>query len=382
MEVARRRRVGAFGALIQGARLAYNNRDRIQRVAEQMRAGYRNAKRAYNRFKSSSSARRSKFKPSAWTGRGGRGGRRGRKPTRRGRRRGSGRFRKGKGKGLMKKIYNDLYPLKQMKSHCIWRGEVDATAYAGYTSMEVGNYLPGGVTPGQGCQSPFNSKPISTAGGTVNNSGTINSIISSVLGGDDMLVGQKRWISNVYLSINCQNASNNPVHVAAYTCKWRRCEGSEGYMTLEQKFKMALIAGGISSLNGVTPFMLPQFTSQHKILKVQRKKLLPGEECYFNCVSPMRGNHTYEALIDEPITDRWTRGILLVFYGALSADTTQHSYVSSGPAALNLKATCKQSYRIINSTTRTTKFSNFQFGTVTLPEVNPLNMNNPGAYME
>lgn len=377
---------GAIRQGIRAARYLYENRENIANTA---RSAARTAMRMVNRFRGASTSSR-RFKPAPSFGGGGRGGfkRRTKFKSRKPRR---GTYRKGKKRTYKRsgisRLVSQLWPLKSFKTHCLWRAETDATAFAGFTSMEVGNWNPVTVPypAGQGPQSCFAAKPLSTnSSRDTANGGSINACVQTpfVDTGDEMQPLQKRYFSNQYLTLQVQNACNNVVHVTAYTCKWRRSEATATEMTLESKFSNALSVSTVASLHGVTPFMLPKFVSQVKIIKTQKRRLVPGEECYFSCYSPLKGTHTFESLTDEPVTPNWTRGILLVFYGAMVSDTVSHAKVSSGPAALNIKGTIKGSYRIISTEDRTTKFSNHQVGGVTEPEVNPMNYNNPQPYTE
>lgn len=392
MELVRRHRhQGALSALIQGGRFAYQNRERIQQTGRFIRRLYDRARSTLaNNFPK---PRPFNFKPAKMP----RSMRRTRRPSRRGKsrnfkakrrtnkRRSRKRFSKS---GPTKKLYNTLYPLKTHTGNCFWRAEVDSTAFVGYTSMEVGNYhVQSGYAAGTSCQSTFIAKPISNASRATVNGGSINQCIDGplVAEADDILEPrQKRYLENQYLTIQLQNSSNNVAHVQAYTCRWRRDEATSGRMTLEAMFRNGLSDQSVADINGVTPFMLPTFTSNVKILKTKRVKLNPGENHYFKVTSPLKGTHSYESLTDSGISSRYTRGILFVFYGGLVHDSSagQAANVSTGPCALNIRASTKVGYRVVTQEKKFNKVSNHQVNGVTIPEVNPMNFNNPTTYQE
>lgn len=393
-----RRNAGRAGVIANAARLgrfAWQNRNTIRNYASRAYRTAQSIAREARRFTNRANMARTNYKlsnpKSAYKGGGGKPPRKygkfksKRRPARGGAR---GKRRFTKSVGPTKKLYNTLYPLKTHTGNCFWRAEVDNTAFVGYTSMEVGNYhVNSGYALGTSCQSTFIAKPISNASRATVNGGSINQCIDGPLVAepDDILEPrQKRYLENQHLTIQLQNSSNNVAHIAAYTCKWRRDEATSGRMTLEAMFRNGLTDAGVSDLNGVTPFMLPTFTSNVKILRTQKVKLNPGENTYFKCMSPLKGTHSFEALTDSGVTARYTRGILFVFYGGLVHDSTagQAANVSTGPCALNIKAAIKVGYRVITQEKKFNKVSNHQVNGVTAPEVNPMNYNNPAPYAE
>lgn len=367
-------RAGALPGLYRAGAFIYRNRAEL---ANAMRNGARVARRVYNRFASrgssaSSSSRSSvvsNFKPAYPPGGGGGGTRRFRRSKRGGRKyfRGSGRRYRRPASGVYTSILKTLFPLRKAMGTAHWNAST-GIGTVGVTSMEVGTYDSGGFSAGLGPQSTFAQY------GT--NSGSINTVINQ---GSTMPANTKRYFLPQRLVMNIQNASNSPVYIDFYLCKWRRSEGTGGELRLKEKFLANCTSAGVNLWPGITPFQVNTFVNQIKILRKWKVKLGQGESTMATCVSPIKGSLTFEAVTDECVTPRWTRGILMLFHGIPVHDTTVHSAVNTGPSSINIIAKTFVSHRLTSAVSQVPWIQTFP-GTVNTAEIPVGNSNNPTAF--
>lgn len=361
------RRAAHLPGLVRAGGFIFRNR---QQIADMARSAYRFGRSLYNRSgsatKSSRSSKSSNFKPAIPPGGGGGGGRY-RKSFRKSKStKGRGRYRKGYRKGALKTVIDNLYPLKKQVHTTTWNVNANVGSII-VTSMEIGNYDPGTYSAGLGPQS------CNAVKGT--NSGSFNAVISA--GPTVQSAGIKRQYIPEKMIMTIQNASNSPAEVQMYLCKWRRAEGTAGELRLESKFTSACTAASVSQYPGITPFMLPQFVNQIKVLSSWKRRIGAGEYCIARAKSPCNGPLLYEAVTDEPVTPQWTRGILVIAHGIPVHDATTVANAAIGPCSLNISAKAFIDHRIAQNAAEATVVAQHQSGTVTTAEVGVGNANAP-----
>lgn len=246
-------------------------------------------------------------------------------------------------------------------------------------SFECGNYDPGSYGIGAG---PFSA--FSTYG--VNNKGDINNIVNISQNNAHAQVEVEKCMTDVQIS----NASNSPVILRMYTCRWRRSEASANNMRLWNLWDIACTSDGITSpySPSATPFHSPTFCSKVKILKSREIRLGSGEQTSYKVVSPLGSKrhkrHNWQALIDEPITPKWTRGVLIFMHGIPSHAVEDHNSVSIGPGKINCVVKGIIRWRFASSGTPvTTHFYNqLPTGLPGGQEIPVGNSNNPQVFMQ
>lgn len=375
--VVNHHRAGQVAGLYRAGRFIYNNR---QNIADMARRGYRLARSAYNRFGGRSvtantrAARNTMLRPARYGG--GSGGYRPRKFVSKFRRRGR-KFR-GKGRRYRKRssaysLIKDLWVIRKHKKTNYWRASASIGSQL-RTSMEIGNYNPGTLPPSTGCQSPFSQK-VSDASYT--SSGSINQIVTE----SSWTGTEKRFLYPHKLKMTVTNASNSTARVRFYVCQWRKAEGTSGELRLVDKYNAAVTAdtGGTTLANDFSPFDLPSFTTQIKIISSWSKTLGSGEQTLARCQSAHYGVKTFRSACDEPIT-RLARGILILAEGITVHDEANKSHVDRGPCTLNISATGSLKYKLMQGQAATISTGVIPSGSVSTAEIPVGNASAPMAY--
>lgn len=195
-----------------------------------------------------------------------------------------------------------------------------------------------------------------------------------------MSFGMRRTVVKHSMGITVQNASNSPCTIDFYLCKWRRSEGTQGELRLEQKLANAMTAQSVPAYPDLNPYNLTKFVEEIKILSHWKKSLGQGESTFARCKSPITGTKGFSQLTDEPINEKYTRGILMIARGIPVHDVASISQVNCGPCSLNVKAVVRSAYRLCSNTTQTTEMVTHP-GTVTTAEIPVGNANDPTNYI-
>lgn len=375
--VVNHHRAGQVAGLYRAGRFIYNNR---QNIADMARYGYRMAQRAYNRFGGRSvtantrSSQSTMLKPARYGG--GSGGYRPRKFVSKFRRRGRkfrGKGRRYRKRSSIRSLIKDLWVIRKHKKTNYWYASASIGSQL-RTSMEIGNYDPGTFPADTGCQSPFAQKVSDTS---YTNHGSINEIVTE----SGWNSTQKRFLYPHKLKMTITNASNSSVRVRFYVCQWRKAEGTAGELRLVDKYNSAVTAdtGGTTLANDFSPFDLPSFTSQIKILSSWSKTLGSGEQTIARCQSAHYGSMMFRSVTDEPIT-RFTRGILILAEGITVHDQTSKLAVARGPCSLNISATGSLKYKLMQGQAATISTGVIPSGSVSTAEVPVGNAGAPMAY--